>query len=107
MPINVDILVKQTVVLISLKKLKFTFVKQSKLLVLDYLCALHCTKEMSGELLFIIGFLAIVLLILVIDLGLFSKKSKNKENNNKSVSLKQAILMSIFVICVALGFYFS
>ncbi|MCT3922971.1 TerC/Alx family metal homeostasis membrane protein [Elizabethkingia anophelis] len=61
---------------------------------------------MSGELLFIIGFLAIVLLILVIDLGLFSKKSKNKENNNKSVSLKQAILMSIFVICVALGFYF-
>jgi tellurite resistance protein TerC len=48
--------------------------------------------------LFIIGFLAIVILILVIDLGLFSKKSKNKENNNKSVSLKQAILMSIFVI---------
>lgn len=54
---------------------------------------------MSHEAIFMLGFIAFILLILVMDLGLFSKK-------NASVSMKQAGLMSFLVIMLSIGFYF-
>lgn len=53
---------------------------------------------MSNELLFLIGFLIFIVAILVLDLGIFTKKKA-------SVSLKQAGLMSVFMVLLALGFY--
>lgn len=54
---------------------------------------------MSNELLFIGGFLLFIVLILALDLGLFSK-------TDKVVSLKQAGIMSFVMVLLALGFYF-
>lgn len=54
---------------------------------------------MSNELLFISGFLLFIVLILALDLGLFSK-------TEKVVSLKQAAIMSFIMVLLALGFYF-
>ncbi|RYG22271.1 MAG: TerC family protein [Chitinophagaceae bacterium] len=54
---------------------------------------------MSNELLFISGFLVFIVLILALDLGLFSK-------TEKVVSLKQAGIMSFIMVLLALGFYF-
>jgi len=54
---------------------------------------------MSNELLFIGGFLLFIVLILALDLGLFSK-------TEKIVSLKQAGIMSFVMVMLALGFYF-
>lgn len=54
---------------------------------------------MSNELLFIAGFLVFIILILALDLGLFSKK-------DHVISLKQAGIMSFIMILFAVGFYF-
>ncbi|GAA3967987.1 TerC family protein [Pedobacter ginsengiterrae] len=54
---------------------------------------------MSNELLFSIGFLLFIVLILALDLGLFSRKEH-------VVSLKQAGIMSLIMIVLAIGFYF-
>lgn len=54
---------------------------------------------MSNELLFISGFLLFIVLILALDLGLFSRREK-------VVSLKQAGIMSFIMVLLALGFYF-
>ncbi|TCC94445.1 TerC family protein [Pedobacter frigiditerrae] len=54
---------------------------------------------MSNELLFIGGFLVFIVLILALDLGLFSKK-------DHIISLKQAGIMSFIMVTLALGFYF-
>ena len=54
---------------------------------------------MSSEILFISGFLIFIVLILALDLGLFSKK-------DHVVSLKQAGVMSFIMVMLALGFYF-
>ncbi|MFD0939720.1 TerC/Alx family metal homeostasis membrane protein [Pedobacter boryungensis] len=54
---------------------------------------------MSNELLFIGGFLVFIVLILALDLGLFSKK-------DHIISLKQAGIMSFIMVMLALGFYF-
>lgn len=62
---------------------------------------------MGHEIIFLVGFLIIVALILAIDLGVFNKKNTNQlEKETPALSLKRAGLMSIFAICVALGFYF-
>ena len=54
---------------------------------------------MSNEMLFLIGFLVFIGFILALDLGLFGKKTGE-------VSLKQAGIMSFFVVALAGGFYF-
>lgn len=54
---------------------------------------------MSSELLFIGAFLVFIVLILALDLGLFSKK-------DHVISLKQAGIMSFIMVTLALGFYF-
>ncbi|WP_231464139.1 MULTISPECIES: TerC family protein [unclassified Pedobacter] len=54
---------------------------------------------MSNELLFSLGFLLFIVLILALDLGLFSKKEH-------VISLKQAGIMSLIMVGLALGFYF-
>ncbi len=54
---------------------------------------------MSSEILFIGGFLVFIVLILALDLGLFSKK-------DHVISLKQAGIMSFIMVTLALGFYF-
>ena len=54
---------------------------------------------MSNELLFISGFLVFIVLVLALDLGLFSKK-------DHVISLKQAGIMSFIMVMLALGFYF-
>ena len=54
---------------------------------------------MSNELLFIGGFLIFIVLILALDLGLFSKR-------DHVISLKQAGIMSFIMVTLALGFYF-
>ena len=54
---------------------------------------------MSNELIFSAGFLLFIALILALDLGLFSKKEH-------VVSLKQAAVMSIIMVAMAIGFYF-
>lgn len=53
---------------------------------------------MSSELLFLAGFLVFIVLILALDLGLFSK-------SEKVVSLKQAAIMSFIMVMLAMGFY--
>ncbi|RZJ81846.1 MAG: TerC/Alx family metal homeostasis membrane protein [Flavobacterium sp.] len=53
---------------------------------------------MSNELLFIGGFLLFIVLILALDLGLFSKREH-------TISLKQAAIMSFVMVVLALGFY--
>ena len=53
---------------------------------------------MSNELLFFSGFLVFIVLMLAIDLGLFSK-------SNSAVSFKQAAIMSAVWVAFALGFY--
>lgn len=54
---------------------------------------------MSSEILFISGFLLFILLILSLDLGLFSKREH-------VVGLKQAAIMSFIMVALAMGFYF-
>nr|WP_199157368.1 TerC/Alx family metal homeostasis membrane protein [Pedobacter sp. ASV2] len=54
---------------------------------------------MSNELIFSIGFLLFIVLILALDLGLFSRKEH-------VVSLKQAGIMSLIMVALALGFYY-
>lgn len=53
---------------------------------------------MSNEILFFGGFIIFIVLMLAIDLGLFSK-------GDKEVSLKQAAIMSSIWVSFALGFY--
>lgn len=53
---------------------------------------------MSSELLFITGFLLFIVLILALDLGLFSKR-------DHVVSLRQAGIMSFIMVVFALSFY--
>ncbi|WP_257657193.1 TerC family protein [Parapedobacter lycopersici] len=53
---------------------------------------------MSHELIFFGGFIIFIVLMLAIDLGLFSK-------SNQAVSLKQAAIMSAVWVSFALGFY--
>jgi len=53
---------------------------------------------MSNEILFLSGFLIFIVTLLLLDLGIFNKK-------DSAVSLKQAGLMSIFIILLSLGFY--
>jgi len=53
---------------------------------------------MSHELLFISGFLLFIMLILALDLGLFSKR-------DHTISLKQAAIMSFVMVVLALSFY--
>src|SRR5690606_27752217 len=55
-------------------------------------------NNMSNELLFFGGFLLFIILMLAIDLGLFSK-------SNSAVSFKQAAIMSAVWVSFALGFY--
>ena len=54
---------------------------------------------MTNESIFLIGFIVFILLILVLDLGLLNKKSD-------TVSMKQAGLMSFFVVVLSMCFYF-
>ena len=54
---------------------------------------------MSNELIFMGGFLLFIVIILALDLGLFSK------GNNGHVSLKQAGIMSVAVVLMAIIFY--
>ena len=54
---------------------------------------------MSNELIFLLSFLIFICFILALDLGLLHKKSDK-------ISLKQAGLMSFFVVSLAIGFYF-
>ncbi|MEC5156579.1 TerC/Alx family metal homeostasis membrane protein [Chryseobacterium sp. MP_3.2] len=54
---------------------------------------------MTSETIFLLSFLAFILLILALDLGLLNKKSS-------TVSMKQAGLMSFFVVALSMGFYF-
>ncbi|MNK36388.1 Inner membrane protein alx [compost metagenome] len=53
---------------------------------------------MSNEILFLSGFLIFIVILLLLDLGIFNKK-------DSAVSLKQAGLMSVFIILLSLGFY--
>lgn len=53
---------------------------------------------MTNETLFLVGFLIFIFIILAVDLGLLNKKSD-------TVSMKQATLMSFFVIALSMGFY--
>lgn len=53
---------------------------------------------MSNEVLFLSGFLIFIVTLLLLDLGIFNKK-------DSAVSLKQAGLMSIFIVLLSLGFY--
>lgn len=53
---------------------------------------------MSNEILFLSGFLIFIVTLLLLDLGIFNKK-------DAAVSLKQAGLMSVFIILLSLGFY--
>ena len=54
---------------------------------------------MTNESIFLLGFIAFILLILALDLGLLNKKSD-------TVSMKQAGLMSFFVVVLSMCFYF-
>lgn len=53
---------------------------------------------MSNEVLFLSGFLIFIVTLLLLDLGIFNKK-------DSAVSLKQAGLMSVFIVLLSLGFY--
>lgn len=54
---------------------------------------------MTNESIFLLGFIAFILIILALDLGLLNKKSD-------TVSMKQAGLMSFFVVALSMCFYF-
>lgn len=54
---------------------------------------------MTNETIFLLSFLIFIVFILALDLGLLHKKSNQ-------ISLKQAGLMSFFVVSLAIGFYF-
>lgn len=54
---------------------------------------------MFNEILFLIGFIVLIGAILALDLGLFSKKSE-------TISLKQAGIMSFFMVFLSIVFYF-
>jgi tellurite resistance protein TerC len=54
---------------------------------------------MTSEQLFLLGFITFIFLILALDLGLLNKKSD-------TVSMKQAGLMSFFVVFLSMCFYF-
>lgn len=54
---------------------------------------------MSNEILFLIGFLLFIGVILALDLGVFSKKTE-------VISLKQAGIMSFFMVFLSIAFYF-
>lgn len=54
---------------------------------------------MSNEILFLGGFLIFIAGILALDLGVFSKKSE-------TISMKQAGIMSFFMVFLAIAFYF-
>lgn len=54
---------------------------------------------MSNEIIFLLAFILFIGIILAIDLGLFHKK-------NQEISLKQAGIMSVFMVVLALAFYF-
>lgn len=54
---------------------------------------------MSNEIIFMVGFLLFIGLILALDLGVFSKKSE-------TISLKQAGIMSFFMVFLSVVFYF-
>ena len=54
---------------------------------------------MSNEILFLIGFFIFISSILILDLGIFSKKSN-------IISLKQASIMSFFMVFLSVVFYF-
>lgn len=54
---------------------------------------------MNSETYFLLGFLAFIVFILALDLGLLKKKSD-------TVSMKQAGLMSFFVVALSMCFYF-
>lgn len=53
---------------------------------------------MTNELIFITGFLIFIVIILALDLGIFSKK-------DHIITLKQATIMSLFMVTIAMGFY--
>ena len=55
---------------------------------------------MSNEIIFLISFLLFIGLILALDLGVFAKKTGN-------ISLKQAGIMSFFMIFISVVFYFT
>jgi len=55
---------------------------------------------MSNEIIFLISFLLFIGLILALDLGIFAKKTGN-------ISLKQAGIMSFFMIFISVVFYFT
>lgn len=54
---------------------------------------------MNNETIFLLSFVVFIFFILALDLGLLHKKSDK-------ISLRQAALMSFFVVCLAMGFYF-
>lgn len=54
---------------------------------------------MSNEIYFLVGFAVFILLLLALDLGLMGKDS------NGTVSVKQASMMSFFVVALSMGFY--
>ena len=60
---------------------------------------LHISFSMTSENIFLISFLLFIFFILALDLGLFGKKSS-------AVSMKQAGLMSFFVVALSVCFYF-
>lgn len=53
---------------------------------------------MSNEFIYLSGFLIFIVTLLLLDLGIFNKK-------DATVSMKQAGLMSIFILLLSLGFY--
>ena len=55
---------------------------------------------MSNEIIFLISFLLFIGLILALDLGVFAKKTGN-------ISMKQAGIMSFFMIFISVVFYFT
>ena len=53
---------------------------------------------MSNEIIYLSGFLIFIVTLLLLDLGIFNKK-------DATVTIKQAGLMSIFILLLSLGFY--
>lgn len=54
---------------------------------------------MSNESVFLLSFIILIVFLLALDLGILQKKSEK-------VSIKQATFMSVFVVSIALSFYF-
>ena len=55
--------------------------------------------NMNSETIFLLGFLVFIIFILALDLGLLKKRSD-------TISMKQAGLMSFFVVALSMCFYF-